>query len=358
MTKHHRYIRAISGALIAALLIYFSYHQWRGGKATPDAMAAPTVLVTASPVVVEDAPITINVFGSLRAVNSAAIASEMDGPIVELDFTEGESVTVGTTLLRLDDVLEKAELAKARADLELNTVQYARMQSLLKNKATSQQEYDQAKADLAVSSAQVEIASANLEKTLIKAPFDGVLGARKLSVGQYVTAGEALVDIFDARHLKLEYSVSERFLGQVVVGQTVDLTTSAYPDTVFTGTVDFIAPNIDANTRTLAVEAVIDNSDGRLSPGLSMRLVHVLGHKEKSIKIPEESILPTVEGYRVYVIQEDIANGVSVEIESRTKGFVYITKGLKPGDIVVTSGQEKLRDGAKVEILATENKEV
>jgi len=216
----------------------------------------------------------------------------------------------------------------------------------------SLQEVDEAKANLDVRASQLKMAQTDLETTLIKAPFTGVLGAKTLSLGQYVTLGNPLLDIVDRTRLILEYSVSERYLSQVALGQTVTLLTSAYPDVTFTGTVNFIAPSIDVATRTLKVEAVVDNTDNRLSPGLSVRLMHVLGFESNGLKIPEESIMPTVEGYKIYLIQDGKAHGVTVEIVSRIKGFVYITGPVKAGDVVVMTGQEKLRDGAEVEILA------
>lgn len=356
MTKYYHLKRLISGLLIAALLVYFSYYKWQSPSA-PQMGGAPTVLVTTTKVVVEDIPRIIEVFGSLRALDAAAIASEVDGSITELFFTEGQAVKKGDPLIRIDDSLEQALLAQAQAEVELNTVDYKRNESLLARKAISTQEVDRAKATLDVSLAQLEIAKADVEKTLIKAPFDGILGEKLLSVGQYITIGQTLVPIVNRSSLILEYKVSEQFLSQVQVGQSVSLTSSAYPDETFKGTVNFVSPSIQANTRTLAMEALIDNSDQRLAPGLSVKLTHILGYKKNGIKIPEESLIPTVEGYRVYVVKENKATGVNVEIASRVKGFVYIDSGLNPEDVVVTRGQEKLRDGATVELFS-ENKEV
>ncbi|HLF66410.1 MAG TPA: efflux RND transporter periplasmic adaptor subunit, partial [Gammaproteobacteria bacterium] len=260
-------------------------------------------------------------------------------------------VKAGDVLIRLEDAHEQAQTTQAQAELELATAQYNRLQSLLNKKAVSQQEVDEAKANLDVRAAQLKIAQTDLDMTLIKAPFNGALGAKTLSLGQYVTLGSPLLDIVDRTRLTLEYSVSERYLSQVALGQTVSLLTSAYPDDTFTGTVNFIAPSIDVATRTLKVEAMVDNSDNRLSPGLSVKLMHVLGYESNGLKIPEQSIMPTVEGYKIYLVQEGIANSATVEIISRVKGFVYISGPVTAGDIVVTSGQEKLRDGATVEVL-------
>ncbi len=356
MSRHYHVKRLVSGVLIAALIIYFSYSSWHG-SAAPEVMAPPTVVVSATPVVIEDSPIIINVFGSLRAMDSAAVASEIEGTITELFFNAGQAVKTGDPLIRIDDESEQAQLAAANAQVELNTLEYKRVASLLTKNAISQQEVDRAKANLDVSLADQKIAQASLDKTLIKAPFMGVVGAKKLSVGQYVNMGSPLLDIVDGRHLILEFNVSEQYLSELALRQSVNITTSAYPDETFTGTVNFIAPNIDVATRTLGVEALIDNNEGHLAPGLSVKLSHVLGYKKNSVKIPEESLLPTVEGYRVYVVHDNIASSVPIEIASRVKGYVYIAEGLKAGDIVVTRGQEKLRDGATVEILK-ENKEV
>lgn len=356
MTKYYHLKRWISGLLIAGLLVYFSINNYQGTSAPANMMGEPTVLVVTSPVIVEDIPMIVDVFGNLRAIDAAAVASEIEGTITELFFTEGQTVAAGEPLIRIDDSLEQAKLAQAQAQVELNTVDYKRNESLLSRKAVSTQEVDRAKATLDVSLAELEIAKADLNKTLIKAPFAGQLGEKILSLGQYVTIGEMLVNIVDRSRLLLEYSVSEQFMSQVALGQTVSLTSSAYPNDTFTGVVSFISPFIDESTRTLKIEAMIDNTDGRLAPGLSVKLKHVLGYTPNGFKIPEESLLPTVEGYRVFIVKDNKANSVTVEIASRVKGYVYIAKGLNPEDVVVTRGQEKLRDGASVEIF-TDKKE-
>jgi membrane fusion protein (multidrug efflux system) len=351
MAKYYHLKRWASGLLIAALLVYFSMNNFRNSS-SEEMMGEPTVLVTTAPVIVEDIPMVVDVFGNLRAIDSAAIASEIEGSITELSFTEGQTVKAGDPLIRIDDSLEQALLAQAQAEVELNTVDYQRNESLLARKAVSTQEVDRAKATLDVSLAQLEIAKADLGKTLIKAPFAGQLGEKILSLGQYVTIGQTLVHIVDKSKLILEYNVSEQFLSQVALGQTISLISSAFPDETFTGVVSFISPFIDESTRTLKMEASIDNTDGRLAPGLSVKLQQVLGFKPNGFKIPEESIMPTVEGYRVYINKENKATSVPVEITSRSKGFVYIATGLNADDIVVTRGQEKLRDGATVEIFS------
>jgi membrane fusion protein, multidrug efflux system len=156
MVRHYKYKRFISGALIAGLLIYFTFAKWHGSS-TSGMMAPPTVLVSTANVVVEDIPIIIEVFGSLRAMDAAAIASEINGTITELFFEAGQSVKTSDPLIRIDDSLEQAQLAQAQAQVELNTVEYKRTESLLAKNAISNQEVDRAKANLDISLAQLKL---------------------------------------------------------------------------------------------------------------------------------------------------------------------------------------------------------
>jgi len=270
-------------------------------------------------------------------------------------FKEGQTVPKGTVVITLDDKNEKATLAKAIAEQNLAQLDYDRIATLYKKGAISLQELDKVTASLAQHKAGTDIARAELDKTQIIAPFDAQLGARKISMGQYVKPGDTLVSAVNRQSLKVEFSVPERYLAKLKVGLPVNLTSVAFSGRQFPGVVDYVSPSINPGTRTVELEATVDNSDRSLSPGLSVQVNLQLGTEENALSIPEESLVATVEGQNVFIVQDGKAVSTAVELGTRANGMVSIIKGLKAGDVVVTQGQQKLRDGAPVSIL--ENKE-
>jgi len=337
------------------ILVVGGWFFFRGGIGGGQGGAYPPTLVTAVKADHRNIPVLISAFGSLRSLESAELTSEKADIVTGIYFKEGQTVPKGTVVITLDDKNEKATLAKAIAEQNLAQLDYDRIATLYKKGAISLQELDKVTASLAQHKAGTDIARAELDKTQIIAPFDAQLGARKISMGQYVKPGDTLVSAVNRQSLKVEFSVPERYLAKLKVGLPVNLTSVAFSGRQFPGVVDYVSPSINPGTRTVELEATVDNSDRSLSPGLSVQVNLQLGTEENALSIPEESLVATVEGQNVFIVQDGKAVSTAVELGTRANGMVSIIKGLKAGDVVVTQGQQKLRDGAPVSIL--ENKE-
>jgi membrane fusion protein (multidrug efflux system) len=354
LSKHR--VRIIAIAAIIFLILFC----WRfiGGGSGNGANNYPATTVEVFQAKEQNIPILVSAFGSLRATEGAELSSEKPGIVSKVHFTEGQMVTKGTLLISLDDTTEQANLAKAKADESLYQLEFNRTETLYKKGVTPLQELDKASANLAQRKAQTQVAQAEEDEMHIVAPFDGQVGARKVSVGQYVSPGQALVPIVNRHSLKVEFSVPEVYLARLKEGLHVTLTSSAFPGREFTGVIDYVSPNINPSTRSVALEADVDNKDGALSPGLSVQVNLQLGMQENVLIVPEESLIATIEGQNVFVVRDKKAVTVAVDVGARADGKASITKGLKAGDIVVTQGQQKLRDGAPVTILETKKEEV
>lgn len=342
-----RKIIMISSLLVILLMGYFAWSK-KPGK---NDLMTPKSVVTVANVQTRDMPTLVRALGTLSAINSADIAPEIEGIIESIHFADGAIVKRGDLLIQLENGTQEAKLEQAQAQKNLTEVDYNRLKALQARGAISKQEFDKAEADMKVADAQVRLAQAELEQTEIRAPFDGQLGARLYSVGQFVTAGKTLVSIVDKSTLYIEYSVPQRYLEDLKVGAPVSFQTPAYPKETFQGVVHYISPQVDLATRTLAVEANFDNTAGRLSPGLSGTALQVLNTTPNAMIIPEAALVPSITGYIVYRVVEGKAVSTKIEIGTRKEGEVQVISGLAPEDIVVVEGHQNLRDGALVDIL-------
>jgi membrane fusion protein (multidrug efflux system) len=350
LARHGRRIIAILALVAIVILLYFSMQQ----TSKKDDFRPMANIVQVSNVTVQDMPVQIRTLAQMLAIDDADIASEIDGVIESIHFEKGELVEKGKLLIQLNDANQTAKLEQAKAQENLASIDYERLKSLYARGASPKQELDKAEADLKVAQANVSLAQAELDKTSILAPFDGRLGVRNISAGQYVSQGQKLLDIVDKRALKIQYAVPQQHLAQLQFAAPVTFITAAFPGETFVGQVDFISPCVDMTTRTLLVEAVFANPDERLSPGLSGQIIQRLSVIEDALAIPEEALVPTITGYEVYEILDGHANAKSVEIGSRSGGMVHIKNGVTADDIIITQGQHNLRDGAPVEVLQLE----
>lgn len=335
------------------LVILFMGYQWFK-KESKQSMGPPRTVVKTVNVLTQDIPTTIRALSTLIAIHEANIASEINASIKSLHFNDGALVKQGDLLIGLDDASQQARLLQALAQQNLAQTAYDRARSLHAKGALPSQDLDKADADLKVAKADVTVAQAELAKTQIRAPFDGRLGDKNISVGQYITTGETLTHIVDKKQLKMQYAVPERYLNALKMGAPVTLTTAAFPDETFSGKVDYISPFVDKRTRTIMVEALFDNPQERLAPGLSGQITQVLINNQNARVIPEEALVPSITGYFVYKVVENKAVRVPVELGSRFQGMAHVTAGLEPNDVIVSQGQQGLREGALLEIVNAE----
>ena len=298
----------------------------------------------------QDLALEAKAIGTLVAARNVQITPEINGHVEKILFQDGTFVKQGTPLIQLDNQTARAGLVSAKAGLAYAEADYKRKQWLGKQGAIAQQAIEQAEADLKEKKAgalEKEIAH---EKTLLKAPFDGVVGKCKVNPGDYVTVGQSVVALTDIQHLRVEYSVSEKFLSQLKQGQAITLMTSAYPNTPFVGKVAFISPTINSEERTIALYAEVENLGGALKPGMFINLTQSLGAQHRVLVVPARTLVPAMGGEQVYKIVNGKAQAVSVVVGSRAGDWVQVVEGLAAGDMVVTDGQLKLKDGVPVQI--------
>lgn len=289
--------------------------------------------------------------GSLQSDESVQITTEIAGRIAEFSFVEGESVTAGAVLLKLDDALAKAELADAVARLELARSNFDRARQLSRTGNVTEKAIDEATAAFQIAQSALELQKVRLSKHTLQAPFTGRAGLRKVSPGAFVQAGTPIVNLEKIDVLKIDFRLPELFLAAVGTGQAVDVEVDALPGKTYTGEIYAIDPLIDVNGRTLQIRARIANPDLALRPGLFARVV-VKGKQERDVVlVPESAIVPRSGETFVFRIDEGVAVETKVKLGERRGAEVEIAQGVEPGARVVTAGQLKLRNGAAVDVV-------
>jgi membrane fusion protein, multidrug efflux system len=294
----------------------------------------------------------ISAIGTLLADKSVAVAPETSGRLAKVLFEDGAAVKAGDPLFQLDTDLAAAALAEAKARLELAQSNYGRSQQLRKSGAVAQSSYEATQTERDVARTAVESAEVLMKKLTITAPFPGRLGFAEVSEGAYVTAGLTLVTLDKTDRLKVSFSVPELAQSRIATGQRVTFTADALPGESFTATVSALDPSLDVNGRALAVRADAGNADGKLKPGLLVR-VTVKGPDRNAVMVPESAIVQRGDNAFVYTIADNKAAQVKVKTGKRIEGRVEITEGLESGATVVTAGGTSLSDGAAVEVVST-----
>ena len=308
----------------------------------------------------QDIDITVDAVGTLRADRAVEIRPKRAGHIQALPLVEGATVAAGDVLARLDDTDLRAQvdvgLASVR-DAEVREAsarrQLARMQPLLSGGIVAQEQYDDVHAELERASANLEVAKATLAlararlaETVIVAPFDGVVGQRRVDVGAYVREGDTLATLVDLDPLEIEFTVSDRFLAQLRRDRAVSVGVTSHPDERFVGTVVFVAPEVDEVNRTVTVKARLPNPAGELRPGQFASVTLTLDRHVDAVVIPEEALLSDGQRSLVFVVEDDVARARQVTTGARELGRVEITDGLAAGQRIVQTGHEKLDPGA------------
>lgn len=295
--------------------------------------------------------VDISAVGTLLANESVMIRPEIAGRITDVHFSEGQRVVKGTKLISIDASELRAQLEESASAVKLGKLSFERAKELSRRNLMSRQEYDQAQANLSGSLARQNLNEARLNKTVLRAPFDGVLGLRKVSPGDYVQPGQDIVNLEDIGALKLDFRVPETYIAKIRPDQSVELGVDAFPGVMFTGKVYAIEPRIDEATRTIQLRAHIPNADGRLRPGMFARVSLMLEQRPNALLIPEQALVPMGSERFVYRVVDGKAVKQKVTLGQRRAGEVEISAGLSPGDTVVTAGQMKLQDGAPVTVL-------
>jgi len=313
-------------------------------------MPPPPVVevVTVEPELVRD---TITLVGQLDSESSVEVRPEIDGIIESIDFIEGQTVKKGDVLFSLRDAEQRAHVREANARAKLAEEIFRRINELKAKEVSAQAEYDKASAELEVARAEAQLREVELEKAKVRAPFDGVVGARLVSPGERVRRNTRLVRIDAVDRLQLVFAVPEIGVPFVRTGMPVKISVKPFPEIRFDGEVFFVSPTLDAATRRLTLKAWVPNPGRKLQPGLFANLEVELAERPNAIVVPDSAILVDQTGPFVWRVGEDgKAMRAPVEIGLRKASRVEIASGLEAGDRIVSAGTQKVTEGAAVVI--------
>jgi membrane fusion protein (multidrug efflux system) len=344
---------AVAAAVVAGTYLYFA-----PPKTATEAIGAPgraggfAMPVEAQAVRVGTATQDVAAIGTLRSYESVIIRPEVVGRIAALDIPEGQRVAKGHVLVKLDASVQRAELDQALAALALARANFQRAENLFKRGAGTSQAVDQARATLLTDEAAVELARAHLDKMEIAAPFAGVLGLRRVSIGDYVGPGTDIVNLEVIDRLKVDFRVPELLLTSLRPAQTVAIQVDAVPDRSFAGQVYAIDPLVDAAGRSILLRATVDNPDAVLRPGLFARITLTVESRANAIFVPEAALGSVGTDHFVFRVVDGKARFTKIRLGPRTAGEVEVAEGLAPTDVVVTAGIQKIRDGMPVTVVA------
>jgi membrane fusion protein (multidrug efflux system) len=292
--------------------------------------------------------------GTVSATEGIFVTNEVSGMVREILFASGQAVRTGELLVRLEDSVDKAELRGLQAERDLSNIKFNRLAKLVKERSVSQSDYDEAKAELDSAEASVASKRALIAKKAIRAPFDGILGIRSVDIGEYLAPGAQLVPLQALDPVFVDFSLPERHFGKLYVDQPVEVRVTAHPGEVFEGQITAMNPGIEEATRSVRVQATMENPERLLRPGMFAEVDVLLPQREEVITLPPAAITYTPYGDSVFLAEEQDgqlqAQRRQVTTGAVQAGRVEILSGLAPGDRVVLAGQVKLRNGQAVQI--------
>lgn len=287
--------------------------------------------------------------GTIEAGEAVTVVAEIDAVVKALPFREGGAIARGGLIAQLDDAQPAAEAARAEALLAQSRSAYERVRAIVDQGAGAPQDLDDAAAAFKVAEANLAVAKARLEKTRITAPFDGIIGARRVSPGAFLRAGQAITELASIHEIRVSFTAPERYLGVLMPGSAVVVSTTAYPGEELSGTIDIIEPVLDPATRSARIIARVKNPGGRFKPGMSADVAAVLSERPDALMIPDEAVFAEGNQALVYTVGPDsTVMPIPITLGSRQADVVEVAAGLEPGARVVRAGHQKLFPGAKV----------
>lgn len=314
----------------------------------PGAGGMPPTMVDVYQVQSRESSNSLNAVGNLRAIESVVIRPEVAGKLVRINATEGQAVAAGAVLFAFDDSIARADYNEATANLRASQRNRPRIIELATKQLISRADADSALNVYEVNVAKVASAKARLDKSIIRAPFDGVIGLRQVSVGEFANAGQALVELVRLNPLQVEFQVSELHISRLLTGQTVAVKTDAFPGEIFVGTITAISPSVQMSGRSAVVRARLDNNEKKLVPGQFAQVEVELSKSAPVLMIPEQAVWPNGDQKMAFVVKDGKAELVPITLGAREPGWVTVVSGLTAGQQVITAGQSKLFPGAPV----------
>lgn len=323
-----------------------------------DNMPVPPATISAAPAARMTWDNHLNATGTLVPVNGADLTAEVGGVVTALAFESGQQVTKGTLLAKLDDGVERGELRRLKAQAELARLNLARRQRLFEQQSISRADLDMATSEAEAAQAAAEAAEASVARKNIRAPFDGVLGIRRVNVGEFVNAGTVIVTLQQLDPIDLDFALPERYQSNLRPGLAVEVAVDAWPEQRFAGEVIAVEPRIDETTRSIRLRARLTNGDDKLRAGQFGSVRLLLPGAREVVTIPRTAVDYNSYGDAVFVVRDRQADdGAELEVVQRfvrlgeARGdFVEVVDGLQEGDQVATSGLLKLNSNQPVVI--------
>ncbi|MGB9205521.1 MAG: efflux RND transporter periplasmic adaptor subunit [Terriglobales bacterium] len=348
-------------SVMAVLLTALGFIKFKQVESAVHAAAfqPPPEAVTSVVAQQEQWPATTNIIGTVEAVHGVTVSADLPGIVERINFDSGKYVRQGEVLVELDTRQERAQLAALEAQRDLAQVNFRRTQQLVDQGVISRQEYDQSTAQQKATEANVAETRATIERKTIRAAFSGILGIRKVNLGQYLSAGSAVVPLQSLNPIYVDFGVPQQDAGQVRVGRSLRVTSEDLAGQAWTGRVTALDSVIDQATRNVQAQATLSNPEGKLQPGMFVQVEVVVGTSRSVITLPASAISYAPYGDSVFIISDlkdpkgHTYRGVRqqfVKVQGSRGDQVAVISGVKPGDEVVTSGVFKLRNGAAVQV--------
>jgi membrane fusion protein (multidrug efflux system) len=338
--------------------IFFAFLVGCGGKQAGD-FAFPPTPVEVSQVVRQQVTDKFEGVGTIEALEAITVVAEIDGAVTALPFKEGGAIRRGGLIAQLDESQLRAEVARAEALRAQSKATFDRVKSIVDQGAGAPQDLDDAAAALKVAEANYDLGKARWTKTRIVAPFDGIIGARRVSVGTFLRTGQEITELANIDVIRVTFSAPERFVGKLTQGASVTVSTPAVPNFEMKGTIIVVEPMIDLTTRSARVVARVQNVGRKFRPGMSANVSAVLSERPNALTIPSEAIFGGGDQSFVFVVKDDSTVArVPLTVGTRLAKVVEVVDGLKEGMTVVRAGHQKLFDGGKVMPLSPERSEV
>jgi len=358
MAKRMILMLAVAATLLGGLG-FVKFRQIKTAVAQNAGFQPPPTAVTTIVAKQEKWPATLNVIGTAAAVQGVTVSADLPGTVARIAFDSGKAVNAGDILVELDTRQERAQLAATEAQRDLAHINFARLKQLVDEGVLARTEYDNATAQQKATDAQVGEIQATIARKTIRAPFSGILGIRQVNLGQYLSAGEAIVALQSLNPIYVNFGVPQQTAAQARVGRTLRVSSNDVGGLIFTGRVTALDSVVNEATRNVQVQATLANPGGKLRPGMFVEVQVITGTDRPVIALPTSAINYAPYGDSVYVVSDlkdpsgKTYRGVRqqfVKVEGSRGDQVAVISGVNPGDEVVSSGVFKLRNGAAVQV--------
>lgn len=356
----NRHVKPAAISVVGLIVVFSMLYTWRAnrnsGAEYQPLPPIPVSTIRAEPRSVAD---QLQAVASLQAVREVLLAPDTSGRVTGINFEAGQFVKEGDVLIQLYDAPEQADRAAAKAKADFAQLELRRSQALASSGAGSRELLEQRMSEAAQSAAEVKQLDARIQQKVIRAPFSGQLGIRRINPGQYLNAGDEIATLTQLNPLYVNFTLPQQDLPKLTLGALVQVTVDAAPDRVFTARVSTIEPRIDRETRNIAIQALLPNTDQFLKSGMYAMARLTLPASNDAIVLPQTAIQTSASGDSIVLVQDVNAQGIGKTVAvpvitgRRVGDDVIVTRGVKAGDIVVAVGQNRLPPGAVVKISTT-----